>query len=299
MTADGQKWTGETIFPSTKNYIDPDSHDIKEVIPKITPKKYYKRWNFFGMYWVGIPPFKGIYKYEMEWKDYENTDNGYKITPRKEETPYLFAKRVSYAVTLKAAETSEQYPVDIDFVFFAEAKNAYKPIFASYKAFQQIQEYIIATATTFIKASTFASLNLEKSLKDHEVEREGFSKAISSLTDKINGEASGILEKYGYVIEGAQILSITIVGEAAAKISEATMKVAIAEQNKQAKIKEAEGEAGAMDAITASKEKRYQLFKNNPEAVAIEIAEKTFGNSNLTTYVNNGTVIPTVPTTPA
>lgn len=297
MSANGKKWTTKTIFSSNKYYIDPITYDILPITPD-TPKKYYRRWNFFGMYWVGIPPFVTIYKYMMSWMELQLVGDVYKLVPRKETTPYLFVKRTAYAIFVKEAEDSEGYPLDLLIELYVRATNARTPIFDVDDAFGQLITLTLRETGRYVKTSTFAGLLSERvaPVTNGGVSEDAFSKFICALNDKISGEteSGGIRKKLGFIIEGAGIITVELGGELKGKIADATTKAAIAIETKKERITLAEAEAEAMNLITQAKKNRYGIFKNEPEATAIEIAEKTF-SGNLTTYAPGGDTTKTIP----
>ncbi|MDE2031292.1 MAG: hypothetical protein KGI58_03495 [Patescibacteria group bacterium] len=297
--ANGNTWTGDIIFYSDIYYIEPKTYNVREITNTTSPTLLMKKWNLFGMYWVGIPPMRSIYKYELTWQEWRQVGLIYELYPRKEITPFLLVQRTAYGMYLKEAENIEGYPLNIGFVVYLRATNIRKPIWDNDNAFGQLQGLLLGEAALYVKNATFKHLFSLKSEKIEfdKAEHDDFSKAIYELNDSIGGESEkqGVIEKFGFKIEGAKIITVEIAGGKKEEINNATIEVGIAEQNKQVKILEAEGEAKSMDLITEAKEKRFKLFKDNPGAVAVEVAEKTFEKSNLTTYVTGNNAVPVVP----
>lgn len=301
MTANGQKWAKSIVFSSSKYYVDKLTYDILPLTDRVPKSRILKPGrSFFGMYWVGIPPFRSIYRYHMIWFEWvwNQLTKNYELNQRDEMTPYLFVKRTGYALYLPEAENNQGFPVNVKFVVFLRAVNARKPIFDNDDTIGQIIKLLLGDAAIYVKANSFANMYSQKAanLEDNVQEHDEFSKFLCKINEKISGETGGgIIEKFGYLIEGAKILDVEVAGDKKAEINDAIALAAIALENKKATITNAEAQKEAMDLITLAKKARYQIFENNPAATAIEVAEQKF-HGNVTTYVEgNSNVTPTIP----
>ncbi len=316
MTANGKKWTGKFIFSSSTQYIDKE-YNIKD-LPKDTDlepedkNENYVKFHIFGMYWVGIPPFKKIYEYHQIWQEWKSVERVVKnadgteskvtnreLILRDEPTPYLFTKTMEYGLFLPDAENAQGFPLNLWTVFFLRATNIRTPIFKNDKPLGQIQSLILAQEGLFVKGHTFTDiLSGKREMKDVKEEHDSFSEFILELNTQIPGgkEGENLNSRFAFWLEGANVINAEISGSAKDEINAAIAKVAIAEQDKLAKITESEGIATSMNNITKAKEERYKIFKNDENATEIEKAEKMFGeHSKLTTYVTGSGVTPTIP----
>ena len=308
------------LLSSHTHYIDPKTYDIK---PYKDGQTKHNPKTILGMAYIGLPPFYQIHERKQLWQEWELTEemvDGKKkvisrLILRREKTKILIVMPFAYGMFLGAAENKENIPIDLAFTVFLRPTNAYKPSFGNDDAYGQVQDIILAAALMYVKVKTFASLESEKNvdnLMDMKTEHDEFAKFLCSLNKQIPGRESsasgkqGLVYLYGYEVMGAGINDVAISGENKTMIIDATVAAYVAEQNAKSKVITGEAEAKvkvmngkaeaeAMDAITNAKKNRYAIFKDNPEATEIEVAEKKFEKSKLTTYVENGKgVMPTV-----
>ena len=296
MVSNGQEWSGEIILSSKKNFINPITHDLE----KITDASQQKtRKKFFGMYYVGIWPFATIYKYHMEWGEWQQTEDGYVLKLRSEWTPYLYFKKVEYGLKIQAAETLEQYPIDLGVALYVRAVNAYTPIFGNKKSFEQMMTLVTAQITAYIKAHEFMTLSTQKKGPNDESENEhdDFSVFICRLNHYIAGESgAGIEEKLGFTIEAAKILSIAVVGDKQKEIEAAILQKAIALQQSQADALIGKGKADAYRLMTEAEKERGDVYNTSPGLIQVDKAHEMAKLSG--TYIESGSgsgVTPVIP----
>lgn len=297
-------FSGKMILPSHTTYIDstnkflplPEDEDARK---DLMPKKV------FGMFWIGIYPFKQLhYRHQVwgEWKVEEVIEGGVKksklkLDIRDEKTPFLIVKPFAYALMLTATENVEAMPLDFGFTAFLMPVHATLPVFANEDAFGQAQNIILGSAALFVKAYKFKELGVRitadtaATIGAAAKEHDAFSEFLCLLNDEIPGrtDGKGLRTLLGYEIQGAKINMVEITGENKTLIADATTKEYVAEQNKKVTVLNSEAEKIAMDNITAAKLKRmefYEAIKNNPAAQQIENSKEMFGkDSKLSTLV--------------
>lgn len=306
----GKLFSGKVIFPSYSDYIDEETFDIQHFVDDVD-RISRQQPNFFGMYWIGIPPFRQIHSYRQQWQEWQLVDNVFKLIPRDEITKFLITKPFAYGMWLQGAENSEQIPLDLKFTVFVKPTNVVKPVFLNDDAYGQLQDIVLATALLYVRMKTFASFqtnppNKEKN-KDAELklknEHDEFSDVLCGLNDEIPGrpDGAGVTEILGYEITGVKINSVEIAGENRAKILEATTNKYVAEQQKEADIRKAQGnyalEKVGVDIEKLAREVRqafYASIEGKTAAEQIELAREMFSHG-LNTFVASEKTIPTIP----
>ena len=321
----GEEFTGKIIFPSVDQYLD-DKSNVVDFTPGTHSDEideHVQKPNWIGMYPIKGYPFHTIFKYHKIWQEWVTTEKIIDGKPvvvrslgpmRNEMTPYLFTKRQEYGLMILEAENKEGYPLDFEIAWYCKPVNYKKAIIDVKDSFGQMQTQIQGATNLFVKTETFLSLDalvLKDGRNPLDVlgEQDRYSEFIVSLNKQLVGEKNhkGMVSELGWVIIGAKIMNMSFSSTASKEIREAVTKVGVvtqkkladiidAEGKKQVAILESEGESKAMDNITESKRKRFELFKDNPNAIQIEIAEKTFEKSKLTTYVAGGSEVkPVIP----
>lgn len=300
----GKKFSGRVIFPSHTDYIDAN-YDILP-IPDGTPeeKEKYQQDNFFGMYWVGIYPFRKIHFRHQQWQEWQLLNNELTLVPRDEFTPYLITKPFAYGMWLKSAENSEGIPLDLKFTLFLKPTNVVKPVFLNDDAYGQVQGITLSAALLYTRIKTFASMQSDSTVIDNVVsEHDQFSEVLCTLNEIIPGRPDklGIDDVFGYRATGAKLNSVEVSGDNKTRVLEATTKKYEAEQEKLVVILQGEGQSEAKKRITDAEKydmgvrtNFYQTIKDMSWAQQIELAKEMFEKSKLTTFVSGKDVVPTI-----
>jgi S-ribosylhomocysteine lyase LuxS involved in autoinducer biosynthesis len=325
MKGNGKRFSGRVIMASDSDYVDQDSYEIKP-IPAGADKKEYQPKTFFDMYWIGVYPFRQIDYQRQQWIEWriDKDTKQLELIVRNELTPYLVTKQFAYGQWLMGAENIDKLPLDLKFTIFVKPTNAVRPRFLVDASYSQLQGIVLATAALYLKMKTFESLQ-SSGPTNLPNEHDEFSQVLCTLNDKIPGmadipvldgegnpttDANGkaimmtpnIINLLGYKLMGAKIHDVSIAGPNKEEISQATIKVYLAGQNKQAKIVEAEGNSQAEKVMSDAKAYDmgirtafYTSIANMDHAQQIELAKKMFEDSKLTTYVSGKDVTPTIP----
>ena len=273
---EGNSFSGKIILASKRFCIlkKDDNYLIKEKT-KITEdekKMVLSQNNFFGMYWIGIPPVYSIYYRNQQWQEWElnKEENKNIIIARDEQTPYLIIVPFEYAMSLLEAESRNEVPLDVEFTVIVKPTDAILPIFDNDNAYGQLQRFVIATAILFIKSETFETLGgnvgedgkireLSDKIKVRTQVNDYFSTTIASLNKSIPGrdDKLGIKDVLGYEIIGAEINTIAISGDHKKELLKASTAKDVAEENAKATRATADGERDAE--ISRSKGKEATL----------------------------------------
>lgn len=251
------------------------------------PRK--KNRNILGMVWIGIPGVYKIHKRHQQWMEWESTEKGRVIRFRDEHTPFLLTKPFEYAMKLTEAEDKNNMPLDITFTVILKPINAYKPIFGNDDAYGQVQTLCLGYTLLFVREKTLSNLGTENT--PDKVDQDEFSSLIIDLNRKIPGRTDGlgIKEILGYEILDAKINSIEISGENKEILLDASTKVYIAQQEKEARVIAGSAQKEYDFEIAKGEEARLKVKENFYRSIAYlpgaMDAEKLSKVPNLTTYV--------------
>jgi len=311
----GKKFSGKVILPSKTLYVDTrDNYKIKSFDGlSDSRKKELRTCSFFGMYWIGVYPFKSLYERRQQWLEWESDDEGKrKIRVRDEMTPYLIVKPFEYTILLEEGEDINGVPLNVKFTIILMPVNAVLPIFGNDNAYGQVQTLCKTQVLLFVKEKTFSNLGGDNSKTS--VDTDEFSKVVCEINKCIPGrpDAKGLEKILGYTILDSKLDSVEIAGEYKNILLEASTAKYKAEENAKAEIAKAEGDKQAtilraegnkiagqlgIDVEKYSMEVRkefYERIKDMPYAQQIELAKKMFTDSNLTTFVSGKDVTPTL-----
>jgi len=195
-----------------------------------------------GLYWVGLYPFKSIYRYEFTWNEVrisESTGEEELVT-RREWTDHVRVVDYTYAMRLKEAETRNNIPLDVDYATTAEMVNPVKAIFAVDDWMTRVSASTNRVTRNFIGRFEYDELVSETNQEEGSAKREeeNFSKPQRHLTSKLPDDdpdaaedQRGLYGHYGIVIKAADLMSISITeGPMREKFLEATTQKYTADQ---------------------------------------------------------------------
>jgi regulator of protease activity HflC (stomatin/prohibitin superfamily) len=238
------------------------------IVPGFPQKSLFERW--FGIYWVGIAPFRKVYAYTLRWMSYQPKAGNSGDKEPVVKTAVLdstFVKDKVYYGQANAVETSEGLPLDIEFLVTLRVVNPRMALFLISNWVEAVIDRTTQQARVYVGKKTYkALLQRETSHPD-----KGFSGYMA------NALAKTIRDDYGVEFVSCDILSI----EPPEQYREATTKAYTAEQNAVAITTEAtalataitvkgNAEAGVITAKgTAEAEsltKRIKAFKKAPDA---------------------------------
>jgi hypothetical protein len=239
-------------------------------------RKEDKWWNKFfggGLAYVGIWPFDTVHTYKFRW---EAQKEG-KPVAHDELLDYVFVKSSVYYTKLEGAETFGMVPLDIGLNLTIRVTNPYRALFRAHQWLEfavsrlapYIRQYIPATKKEFKEligvqqgpdSELFKFLGTSKEKFTVEQKRQLREQGHSEREiEDMELAGKGILwvlrEIYGVDIQGIEFASITTVGK---EYETAAAKEWSAEQEKKQKVILAEGEAQAIDTITAAKKRRIE-----------------------------------------
>lgn len=202
-----------------------------------------------GLYWVGIPPFREVYKYQHRWNkvrkgDTEKGENPkeYVFEPRDEQVSSTIF-RYPYGMEIHGARTKGNAEIIMDLVATVEVVNLYKMHFMTH-------DFLVNTEAAITTIIT-----------DYSGQRE-----IEGITQEVHSDADSLLQKLKRVLNtieendryvslagafGVRIAELNykgfrFTGTQKVKMDEAAVAETVAERERRATVKEADGEAYAI-----------------------------------------------------
>jgi len=300
----GKKFSGKVILPSKTLYVNTDETDSEHKMYDIKNfendpfrsstelKKRFARFNIFGMYWVGIPPFYSIYERRQQWLEWKSLEGGKRtIILRDEMTPYLITKPFEYAMMLEEAEDKDGMPLNLFFTVTLKPTNAVLPMFGNDNAYGQVQTKCLSEVLLFTKTKTFTTLGGDN--KTPNVANDEFSLLLCKLNETIPGNVTGdgITKILGYMIDDAKLDKVEIAGKNKDLLIDASTYEYVAKEKKKAMIAEAEGrlESTRLDAQgeTAKLKVQSDYLKDLSTIPGAMDVEKRKATPGLTTLVED------------
>ncbi len=258
----------ETLMSLRGHHIDPITRDVVEGeadLPWLA-----RRW---GIYWVGIAPFYKVHEKNQKWASYEQRQEGgqvvYVAVPVEKTVKSVLVRDDVYVVTIPAAETNEQIPLNVTYTFKARSVNPYKTIFMVQHWLEAVNARIGQGGREYIGDRSYENLTKGRKIDNEETpsEEREFQSWLTGL-----GVIRKIKDEFGIEISDIGIVSIAPASDLARDFIQASTKIYVAEQNKQAQIKAAEGESASID-IRAEMIKKHgeigELIVNNDTARAM------------------------------
>ena len=248
-------------------------HEVNQsgdIVPSTTvrQKSLFERW--YGAFWIGLPPARKIFQYNLRWMSYQP-----KATGDGEKEPVVktgilkstFVKDKVYYGVAKGVETNEGLPLTVEFLITLRVVNPYKAIFLISNWVEAIIDRATQQVRVYVGTKTYKELlTLETSTPT-----QGFSGYLEVAL------ARTILDAYGVKFVSCDILSVdpppeyrqvttrayTATQNATTITTEATAKATAISSigNAEAGIITAKGQAEAN-----SLKSRIEQFKENPEA---------------------------------
>jgi hypothetical protein len=234
------EWEGYA-FDSSK-----EDSDKWNVIPGKLPW-YHRLYRglFGGLRFYGIWPLWDIHIYKFKWTGV--TESGEEVT-REEWLDYILLTDDIYLARTHRAEDKDLLPLDVQLYLTIRILNPYKAKF-------RIQDWL---ETTINRMQPLIRQHISQS--DYEDLSRNLQATEEELLKKL--EDGGLIQefqiRYGVGVRKIEIRQI----EPPEALRKDTLKEYVAEQNRKAKVKEAEGEAEAIKLVAAAK---------------AEEIEKTFG----------------------
>lgn len=241
---------------------------------------------FRNIYWVGLPPFAGIYKHVFRWTSYEQKGDSAKRVPvpHEEEQDFWLAKRDIYYVVIEDAETAgrtERFPVNVQLLLTIRIVNPMKAFSRAQRWLELVTDQLDSRTRRFIGEKT-----LDELIDDRTDDNDKLSSELSDSSWDLVGEFRRI---YGVDVEKIQILQI----DPPKELRELTLKEYAATQEGIATVIKAENAAKARR-LEADAEQEYidktlgrTVELGGPDAVKWGAVR----DGKLTTFVDGGGIL--------
>jgi hypothetical protein len=197
-----------------------------------------------GLYWVGWPWSYDVYVYQFEWNETYTNDKGQEqVLPRAEATDFVFVSDFTYAIVTEAAETgdNENLPVDVMSLVTVAIRNPYRALFSGEDWMRRVTAAINRHARSYVGRRTYQRL-ITSDQQDGKTGAQhwtDFSRPIIKLNDKLPDDRPkrrphGLHGRYGVEIRTADLQTVTLAGDRAGTLHEATTKKYVALQQAEA-----------------------------------------------------------------
>lgn len=174
-----------------------------------------KQFIMEGIYWLGIPGVKEVFRYRFRWSSLESGATADpKVKSSDETIDYFSLKRDTYVVLLKAAEDKHRLPLDILLLVTLRICNPYKAIY-------KVQSWLEATLNRLLPPVREYVANTDWETLQHQSE-----KAMREFLEGHSETIREILDKYGVEVCNVQMVQVDISGseEGRQKLVEASLK---------------------------------------------------------------------------
>lgn len=225
-------------------------------------KGIFVRW--FGVYWIGIAPFRKVFGYELRWMTYEPLDDGSGKKEPVVKKKWLFSTFVKdkiYYGRIEGVETREGVPLKVEFLTTLKVTNPYKAIFLISNWVEAVIDRTTQQARVYIGTKTYLELLQEETFEPSE----GFSGHMARALEQT------IRNAYGVEFVSCDILSIDP-GEG---YREATTKLYKAQREAETITTTAEAQATATK-VKGFAEATAIAAKGQAEATALNLRIEAF-----------------------
>jgi hypothetical protein len=264
---------------------DSESSKRKGILGRYTPSLLN------GIYYIGIPPFRQIYRYRFEWFSLEHKDGKSTLVPGHTDDPttrldYILVQSDVYVAVLDAAECADNVPLHAKVVVYGRIENPYTALFGVEQWLESTFNLVLGRMRTYFAKTSFNELLKAGNDEDNKSTERDIGAYCKDVIAKVRSD-------FGFMIERIQLQDIEPAGDLAQEFIRASTQLYVAEQKAAATKAEASGEAHRVKSV-------YEVLANTPGAFEAYKAEQ-IAKSNLTVWVEGGGPKPllTLPTTSA
>ena len=239
------------------------SWDIVPLRPDEQPEKRYwfERWS--GARWVGLWPFFSIYNYKFKWTVAKQEEKDGKIvtTPdmRERTIDSIYIRDVVYYGKIESAETTDNTPVDVEYLLTVRVTNPYKALFRVHRWLEAVIDLTSQRGRQYIGTRSYKQL----------VAKEG-KKQSTGFAGGIRGLREHLCENFGVEFVYADIASVEFSGTTKKEYVEASTAEYLADSKAIATVKAAEAEARKIKLVGGAEAEALQVrmeqFQKNPDA---------------------------------
>ncbi|MCC6290485.1 hypothetical protein IT398_00185 [Candidatus Nomurabacteria bacterium] len=105
-----------------KLLVNIGGYDYDRELREITPSSKKKPWRPFGIYWIGLPPFKSVLRYPFSWVKWDKPEDSahFALIPRNREIVSSLFFRYPYGVQVRGIRLKGNIEVEITLVVTLE-----------------------------------------------------------------------------------------------------------------------------------------------------------------------------------
>ncbi|MEN9613754.1 MAG: hypothetical protein RLZZ347_61 [Candidatus Parcubacteria bacterium] len=207
--------------------IDPSTGVIKHTPGVAGPNGWY------GIYWIGVPPFRSIYTYPFHWNKWTKKKDAkeHTIEARDGDAMSVYF-RFPYAIEITDAETADGAKINLRLLVTIEAVNVETMLFKTPDWLANATAKITAVATDYLRSQT--SVDFRANTPAHVNQ---LSARVMGLNTTLTSAVSlSLLEMCGVKFNSAEFLGYDVAGG----LADAAEKTARAQLEGEANIKAAE-----------------------------------------------------------
>lgn len=216
------------------------------------------------------------------------------LCTREEGTDFIYVVAFPYVVVLVEAETDDNLPVTLQILVTIRIVNPAKALFETEDWMKVVSGTVISAARNFVGSKPYADLVSEAKIESKGGTAEGdrLDTSVCKLNEKLADGSPGLHERYGVVVDKADIQRVDIAGARKEEILDATVQQYTADQR--ACTVSTIGKADA-DAIRTKGTAEADVIakKGEAEASAIEkkgLAEAKALTARLKSWNDGGTL---------
>lgn len=250
-------------------FADDGSWDIIPLAPRERAPK--NRWfeRLSGARWMGLWPFFQLYRYNFKWTvSKQRQESGeIKVVPlyRDENVDSIFIRDAVYYGKVQAAETTDNTPVDVEYLLTIRIINPYQALFRVHRWLEAVLDLTSQRGRQYVGTRSYKQLVAEEKAQ----QSAGFSGGIKSLRGHLSAN-------FGVMFVYADIASIEFSGATTHdKYVEASTAAYLADAKAVEIVKTAEADAKAIElrgkAEAEALGARMEQYQNNPEAAQATI----------------------------
>lgn len=250
-----------TILSLKGHTLDQEGNIVKGDPPEPQGlKRRFLTWveRAYGAYWVGVPFFRRLHRYQLRWMAYEPAEEGGEKRPvvKSRDLDSTFAKDKLYYGKALSVETEERLPIDVEFLITLRVVNPYLAIFTVANWIEAIIDRTTQQVRVYVGGKTYQKLIEGEKYKL----QQGFSGHMQKALAKTARDL------YGVEFVSCDILSLNPPKE----FRDLTLKTYEATQKGEATKTEAEAKAYAIEKVgkaeAQSLRDRAKAFEDHPEA---------------------------------
>ncbi len=276
------------------HHIDPKSGIITQ--DKDNKKRGFIQ-DWFGIYFIGIWPFRQRHCYKISFVQYKQEGQSYQLIPRPDEPTKSIIWAYPYGIVIPGADTSDFAKLTVTYTASIRVNNANRLLFTTHDWLSELMGAFSQLTNNCTGSVTLDQVRVGgRSGMATLIQSQVTPQTVQAVIDQVNGQGIGI------EITALKFLDFMIEDE---DIRNAATSVLKADQKAAARVKEASGEAAYITTTGAAEAKKLKAMKRAEAAGAKGFNDAFTTDARAMAYavketkatVIGGSVMPTIPIT--